>query len=214
MAAATGLADPQLRALDRLSRVPALASFYLADGTAIAFHVGHRRSLDIDLFSLSADADLDAVRRGLDALETDLEVLAQTDAVLKVLIDREPVDIVRYRYPPLDSPSVGPSGILVASLRDLAVMKLAAVARRGIRRDFWDLRAIVETGLSLNDIARAYTERFGASEADLYHVARALTYFDDAEKDPAYPAGLDDRAWTEIKRFFVRVSPTMLGARA
>lgn len=41
-------------------------------------------------------------------------------------------------------------------------------------------------------------------------MARALTYFDDAEKDPAYPAGLDARSWEDIKRFFVRATPSML----
>jgi hypothetical protein len=42
------LAPEQLRALDLLSRVPALDGYYLAGGTAIALHLGHRQSLDLD----------------------------------------------------------------------------------------------------------------------------------------------------------------------
>lgn len=101
------------------------------------------------------------------------------------------------------APGPGPSGCKVASRLDLAVMKLGAVARRGIRRDFWDLRVLMEGGLSLDDIARAYVRRFRVSEGDLYPVLRALTYFDDAEKDTTFPAGMTVRSWDETKRFFV-----------
>lgn len=59
------LAEEQLRALDRLSRVPELTAFYLAGGTAIAHHLGHRVSRDLDLFSQQAHVDLDAVRRAV-----------------------------------------------------------------------------------------------------------------------------------------------------
>jgi hypothetical protein len=67
----------------------------------------------------------------------------------------------------------------MAGKLDLAAMKLAAIARRGIRRDFWDLFAIVQSGLSLRECARGYVEKYGVGEADLYHVLRSLTYFED-----------------------------------
>src|SRR5262249_45271504 len=98
----------------------------------------------------------------------------------------------------------------VASLRDLAAMKLAAIARRGIRRDFWDLYAIAEAGLSLRDAAAAYVRKFQVAESDLYYVIRALTYFADAEKDPVVPPGLSRRRWEQIKRFFEAQAPDLL----
>jgi hypothetical protein len=42
-------------------------------------------------------------------------------------------------------------------------------------------------------------------------VLRSLTYFEDAEKDPAYPAGLSEATWEEIKTFFLREAPALLG---
>jgi len=63
-------------------------------------------------------------------------------------------------------------------------MKLAAIARRGIRRDFWDLHALVESGIALRDAAAGYLRRFGVAETDLYPVLKALTYFDDADREP------------------------------
>jgi hypothetical protein len=64
--------------------------------------------------------------------------------------------------------------------------------------------------LSLREATAAYREKFGLREADLYHVLRALTYFDDAEKDPTYPRGLTERRWERIKAFFRAEAPRLL----
>jgi hypothetical protein len=102
-------------------------------------------------------------------------------------------------------------GIAVAALLDLATMKLAALSRRGLRRDFWDLAEIVRRGgIPLRQACQAYRQRYGVAEADLYHVLRSLTWFDDAERDPAYPAGLTEAAWREIKAFFLREAPGLM----
>lgn len=102
----------------------------------------------------------------------------------------------------------------VPALLDLATMKLGALSRRGLRRDFWDLAEIVRKGgVSLEEACRAYRERYGVAEADLYHVLRALTWFEDAERDPAYPAGLTESMWGDIRAFFVREAPSLLAAR-
>jgi len=145
---------------------------YLAGGTGIAVHRGHRTSLDIDLFSKAAEFELDGARTELLAKIPSVRVLEQTDVTLRVRCGNVPLDIVRYPYALLDPTGVGPSGITLAGLRDLASMKLAAIARRGIRRDFWDLWEIVRGGLSHVDIAESYLEKFGVAEADLYHVLK------------------------------------------
>ena len=208
----TGLAKEQRRALDRLKRVPGLDRFYLAGGSAVAMHLHHRRSLDLDLFSVSEAVDLGALARAARSKAGDVEVVSLTDASLRLRVGEVPVDIVRYPYPPLDPPTTGREGFPVAGLRDLAAMKLAAIARRGIRRDFWDLYAIAGAGLSLRDAADAYVAKFKVAEPDLYHVLRALTYFDDAEKDPVLPPGLSLRRWKQVKEFFEAEAPKLLAA--
>jgi hypothetical protein len=121
------------------------------------------------------------------------------------------VDFVRYPYPPIE-PLARAFGVAVAGVRDLAAMKLAAISRRGLRRDFWDLREALRTGLTLRECGQAYLQRFGVREADLYHVLRALTYFDDAEKDPVFPPGLDATEWNAIKAFFALEAPKLVDA--
>jgi nucleotidyltransferase AbiEii toxin of type IV toxin-antitoxin system len=208
-----GLAKEQRRALDRLKGVPGIERFYLAGGSAVASHLHHRLSADLDLFSLSKDVDLSALAAAIGEKVPDLEVVGASDASLRVRLGEVPVDFVRYPYAPLEPPEASALAFPVAGLRDLAAMKLAAIARRGLRRDFWDLWAIAEAGLSLREAADAYVAKFRLAESDLYHVLRALTYFTDAEKDPVYPAGLTRRRWERIKHYFETEAPKLLPSR-
>jgi hypothetical protein len=210
MAESTELAERQRRALDRLRPLADSLGLYLAGGTAVASHLGHRVSRDIDLFSREPDLDLTAVHAAMTALPG-VEVVSMTDAALHVRLEGLPVDVVRYPYRPLQEPRSDPGQFPVASLEDLAVMKLSAIARRGIRRDFWDLYAIVASrALSLEQALRSYVRRYGVRQSDLYHVLRALTYFDDAEADALLPEGLSTEAWTEITAWFTSEVPTVL----
>lgn len=212
MAQTTHLAPEQLRALGRIKTLPGIEGFYLAGATAIAWHLGHRLSADLDLFSHSAKPDLSAIRRAATP-KAGFRVIRTGDAVLQLRSGSVPIDFVAYPYPPLDPPASGPDGFPVAGLRDLAAMKLSAIARRGIRRDFWDLFAIAQAGLSLADAADAYRHRFGRSDADLYHVQRALTWFADADADPRWPQGLTAPLWQRIKEYFLAESPRLFEPR-
>ena len=213
MADTSRLPEAQRRALDRLKSVPRMADFYLAGGTAVAVHLGHRLSLDLDFFSVRPDADLDAVRDSVRHAFAEASTVAQTDTAVQLLCDGAPIDLVRYPYPPLRAIERTADGIAVASLLDLAAMKLGALSRRGLRRDFWDLAEIVRRGgVSLEEACRAYRERYGVAEADLYHVLRSLAWFEDAERDPMYPAGLTEAGWRDIQAFFLREAPKLLTA--
>ena len=199
MAKTSTVAPAQSRALGRIAEFAESRGLYLVGGTALAFYLGHRTSADLDLFGLERDVDFAAFKR-LARKHTDVRVVRETDAVLKLRIGSVPVDIVRYPYPPLEKPKPGIAGFPVASLRDIAAMKLSAISTRGIRRDFWDLDEILKSSLSLKDALLAYRKRFKRAESDLYHVIRSLTFFDDAEKDPRLPVGLTGAHWEAIKK--------------
>lgn len=209
------LAADQLDTLARLSALPELRNFYLAGGSALAVHLGHRTSRDLDLFSLAPEVDFDTVRATLVTSLPDAEVISITDASLHLRVGETPLDVVRYPYALLEPPRTGPSSFPIAGLLDLSTMKLAAAARRGIRRDFWDLHELfTRGGLGLGHALDAYVARFGVRESDLYHVLRALTYFDDARREHVFPQGLDEAHWRTIESFFTRVVPAELSRRA
>lgn len=168
----------------------------------MAQHVGHRVSNDLDLFSRDPQLDLDRVRR--EAVQrTKAVVIAQSDATLKLRIASAVVDVVRYPYGSIGRASRGPEGLDVASVRDLAAMKLSAIARRGVKRDYWDLyELLTKTRVSLRSACDDYLLKYGVAESDVYHVLRALVWFDDAEADPTPPRGLTAKKWRLIRSWF------------
>jgi len=124
------------RNLAVLARAGITQPFYLAGGTAVAFHLGHRISVDLDFFgpeSFDAEklaeclADLGCFR---------VESFAP-DTLLGSFEDVR-ISFFRYRYPLADEP-VTVLGTLVVGLGDLAAMKIEAIGQRGSRRDFIDL---------------------------------------------------------------------------
>ena len=206
------LTPAQSRALARLSEAGILDDLYLAGGVGIAMHLGHRQSVDLDFFSRSPDFDVEQLRDRLRTLRA--SAIGITDVTLSVRIGSVPVDFVRYPYKVLARFSRGPGGVRLASLRDLAVMKLAAIARRGIRRDFWDLFEILDRGsLRLASALDDYRRKFGISETDIYHVIRALSWFDEAERDRVFPRGLTRPKWRQIRVLFEQAAAAELARR-
>ena len=96
MAKRTGLPAGQRRTLARLIASPLPVEIYLAGGAAVGHYLGHRTSLDLDLFTEAPDANLTEVRRRLLQALPDAEVVAETDTALRVRTADGPVDVVRY----------------------------------------------------------------------------------------------------------------------
>ena len=87
----------------------------------------------------------------------------------------------------------------VASLDDLACMKLSAITGRGAARDFWDLHTIVtRTGRPLREFLDKFTRKYPGE--DIGHIVRSLVYFGDPSGP--LPAGLTSERWEEIQRDF------------
>jgi hypothetical protein len=83
----------------------------------------------------------------------------------------------------------------VASLADLACMKLSAAASRGSRKDFVDIFAIGRSAIPLARMLELYTLKYDAS--DTTHVLASLCYFDDAIREPM-PEMLWPVTWDEV----------------
>lgn len=177
--------------LDLASLLPSDA--YLAGGVAIAARLHHRTSRDLDWFVSRTDP-LTLV----DPLTAaGARIVSRGEGTLYVELAGVPTSIIRYGYPLLE-PLELLLGVRVASLEDLACMKLSAIASRGKARDFWDLREILaHTGRPLTALLEAYGEKY--KQHDVGHVIRSLVYFDDAEAEPM-PRGLETMVWRSIKQ--------------
>jgi len=104
--------------------------------------------------------------------------------------------MLEYRYPLLGSFRSWQRCARLASRKDLAAMKIAALAQRGAKKDFVDVYALGSGYFSLRQMLRCYQEKYAVH--DLVHVLYSLVYFDDADREPM-PALLWDVNWRTVK---------------
>ena len=179
-----------------LQRLPDLTNTRLVGGTALALHLGHRKSVDFDLFG-SFDPSV-SYRKLLADAGHSVEG-AENGTVQSLRVDNVKVDLVNYPYPWMDD-AIEEGGIRLAGLKDIAAMKLSAVANRGRKKDFIDVARLLDV-FSLDQMLSFYKEKFSVSE--LSFPLRGLMYFDDAEEDPM-PEMLDgDLTWENVKNTVV-----------
>ncbi|MBI2428233.1 MAG: nucleotidyl transferase AbiEii/AbiGii toxin family protein, partial [Ignavibacteriales bacterium] len=178
----TVLTNSQQGLLNTLGASGIVSGFYLAGGTALAMQLHHRSSEDFDFFCLQ-DFDVTALQQGLLKLQFSELVLAERGTVY-VRINKVSVSCIQYPYALLKPLAKYGEGIYLASVEDIAAMKLSTIAARGAKRDFVDLFAICKECFSLDIVFEFYLRRFQSSASDRYHLLRSVTYFDDAEDEP------------------------------
>lgn len=196
-----GITEAQRAALERLA--PALEpGTYLAGGVAIATTYGHRMSLDLDLF-VPRDFAPERLEEELAAALPRMRVIGRARGTLHLEVDGVPTSILSYRYPLLFATETRAGlAVVVASLGDLACMKVSAIAGRGAAKDFWDLHVMLEhgvTGGNLATLLEAYARKFPVE--DIGHAVRSLAYFGDADGAPL-PIGMTQEGWATVKDAF------------
>lgn len=178
---------------------PLARQFYLGGGTAVALHLGHRRSYDLDFFTPERDFPTDLPRRELAHLG-ELVVLHEKAGTFAGTFNGAQISFFIYPYPLLGTPVMF-DGVHVAVLPDLAAMKLDAVSSRGKKRDFVDLYQICQTAFSLEQVIHHFERKYAGVRYSMVHLLKSLTYFEDAEPDPMPPM-LVPLEWAEAQRFF------------
>lgn len=152
-----------------------LAEFNLAGGTALALYMGHRQSIDLDMFTPQPfDAHIleEYLIRNYDFQGDFLE-----RNTLKGNIHGVKVDCITYNYSYIHPPFVSSSGIRLYSMEDIAAMKLSAIADNGTRlKDFIDI-ACLSTKLSLETMLTAYQTKYQNSNS--IRVLKGLNYWED-----------------------------------
>lgn len=188
--------------LEAIGRSPpaALHGWTLVGGTGLALQIGHRLSDDFDFFRV-AGMDTEGLYRALSGLGR-VETLQREENTLTLLLRGIKMSFFQVRDPFLFTPKrylfFG-----LADTRDIALMKLAAIANRGSRKDFIDLFFILRSGPPLRDLLPLMERKYGADRTNLYQVVMSLTYFEDAEAEPL-PRMLEPFDWEQCTSFFVR----------
>ena len=161
--------------LKDLMAMPLLDQFYLVGGTALALQMGHRLSIDLDLFTTEPFVKSDL----LDLLNAKFRVILESEGTNMLItnINEVKVDFVKMGYPLLFLPFIE-EDIRMLDIRDIAPMKLKAIVQRGSKKDFFDVYFLLSR-LSLGEILGLFSEKF--KQQEMFHVVKSLTYFEDAD---------------------------------
>ena len=183
-----------LELLENLMQLPEIEQFVLVGGTNLALRFGHRLSIDLDLFT-DLKFQPEELYYKLSQKFSTIELASQSETMLFMYINDIKVDVVLLPYP-LIRPVDNFNRIRLASVPDIVAMKLSAVARRGVKKDFWDLAELLDVH-PMNEMIDFYKEKYATH--DIFHLLRALVYFDDAElqKDPD---PLKKMTWKQVKK--------------
>lgn len=164
--------------LRKLMKVEEFSNFYLVGGTSLSLQMGHRNSIDIDLFgNQNIDSDL-FISILSDFGKT--EVSKSSKNILITDVSGIKVDFVNYQYKLLDE-SIEMEGIRMVSKKDIAAMKLNAIAGRGSKKDFIDLYYLLNE-FSLKEMLDFYLQKY--FEGSEFMVVKSLTYFEEANEQP------------------------------
>jgi len=179
-----------------LSGLPTLGSFYLAGGSGLALHLGHRQSNDLDFFSRRFFRPELLARRLTDIASP--EHLSMGEGSVECWIAGFKSQFLYYPYRllrPLHNTKYG----LLADPHDIALMKLVAIGQRGSKRDFVDLACFLRKfpKVPLGELLELLQRKYGSMNRA--HLLRALAYFADAEPDPM-PRMRWSLKWDAVKR--------------
>ena len=152
--------------------------YYLVGGTAIALYLGHRRSIDFDLFKKSQLKR----KRNLDVIQDSgfpYQVVFNTDGQMNLLVNGVKLTFFQYEFdvkPVTDFESVAK----LPSLLDLAAMKAYALGRRSKWKDYVDLFFLLKDHFSIDEISSRAEDIFGELfSAKMFRVQ--LSYFEDVD---------------------------------
>lgn len=179
--------------LKELMSMLELNQFGLVGGTNLSLRFGHRKSIDLDLFT-NEPFNTETIYNKLEARFSNILQASQSETMLFLYINEVKIDMVLLPYLYLN-PMEEVEGIRLVSLEDITAMKLSAIARPGVKKDFWDIVALLDV-FSLDEMIEFYRAKY--SSRDILHVLRSLVYFNDADPQKN-PDPLKKVTWNQVK---------------
>jgi hypothetical protein len=188
------ISKPILELLKMLMQDPSLKDFFLVGGTALSLQIGHRISIDIDLFNIN-EFDENSLLSKMEA-QYNFGQLYQDKNTLKGEVDGIKVDLLSHTYP-LIKPLVVMDGIRMASLSDIAAMKLNAITGNGTRiKDFIDI-AYLSSSLTFAEMVSAYEQKYASRNSVM--AIKAVNYYEDIELTTKVQVLDKNYRWENIK---------------
>lgn len=177
-----------------LARQSWIEPFYLAGGTGLALHIGHRQSIHFDFFTQEDFRTRDIIER-LRSIGT-FELFSEAQNTINGLLNEVRISFFTYTYP-LICELHNYQCLTITDMFDIALMKLEAISGRGSKKDFVDLYFLLNY-FSLEKIFQIYEVKYGRAISNHYHLLKSLIYFADAETQPM-PVMYSQISWDNMK---------------
>ena len=196
------ISDSLYLALHKIMQFPELEAFRLVGGTALSLQLGHRISVDIDLFTdaqygtIDFNAIDDRLQNEFPFVETGTEHNISFGKMYN--IGDTPEKAIKLDLFYTDSfvfPIARKDNIRIADIREIAAMKLEVISRSGRKKDFWDLIELLEH-FSLSDLIGFCKQKYQYIKIEELYTE--LTNFEQADNE-VDPICVKGRYWELIK---------------
>lgn len=194
--------EDRYKLLKKITEVVSLEQFYMIGGTALSLQLGLRESFDFD-FCVSTQFNNELLLEELRQIGT-VEVKQNQKGTCDVVLNG--VQVSFFYYPnELINEFVKVEEmpkLRIASVMDIAIMKIAAIGGRGAKKDFFDLYHIIKMkGITEIELATGLLRKCGEN-INYANTIMGLSYFEDAEQE-LLPKVFVEYNWDKIKEFFI-----------
>lgn len=188
--------------LETLMVTPEFNAFRLVGGTSLSLQLGHRISVDIDLFT---DEPYDSIDfAAIDHfLRSHYQYVAtnggQVGGGTSYYIgnnEDEAIKLDLYYVDEFIQPVMEEDGIRLATVEEIIAMKLDVISESGRKKDFWDLHALIDD-YSLQEMVQLHEARYPYTH-DEELIGANMTNFTDADDD-LDPVCLERKLWEIVK---------------
>lgn len=180
-----------------------IKDYYMIGGTALSLQLGLRESYDFD-FCVPHEFNNEML---IDELNTlgELEVIQNQKGTCDVILDGVQVSFFYYPNKIVDNliHTNDITNLRIASILDIAIMKIVAIGGRGAKKDFFDLYNILKRcNYTVEQLAKGLRQKYG-NNVNYMNLIMGLSYFEDAESE-VLPKTFVEYDWDEIKNFFIK----------
>ena len=186
-----------LTLLRKLASEPVFEDFFLVGGTALALQIGHRLSVDIDLFTQN-ELNIPEITRYLVKNHSGkYQLLNSQKMIFQVSIEGIKVDFVQHPFE-LVEPVYHDNHLSYLGIKDISAMKLHAIETTGDRaKDFVDVYFLLQE-IPLDKMFDYYKKKY--STDNIFNAKRSLSFFDDV------PEG----SWKEVNIMNKKITAVMI----
>lgn len=194
--------EDRYKLLKNITKLVSIPNYYMIGGTALSIQLGLRESYDFD-FCVPEGFNNELLLQELQSLG-EIEVKQNQKGTCDVILNGVQVSFFYYPNQVIKEFVITEEmpKLKMASILDIAIMKVIAIGGRGAKKDFFDLYNIIsKNNVTLDELTKGLIQKCG-NHINYVNTILGLSYFEDAEQE-ILPTTFVEYDWEEIKRFFI-----------